>query len=94
MKKNILAVCGAGTATSSVVMYKIKELGEKHGLDINLTKCQAGEFESKLKTQPFDLVVTTTRLPDAGVPVVDGKAFLTGIGLEAIESKIIRVLSE
>jgi galactitol PTS system EIIB component len=92
-KKNIITVCGAGVATSSIVMLKIQELAADHGLDISITKCQASEFESKLKTQHLDLVVSTTRLPDLGVPVMDGKPFLTGIGVEGITQKMVQILS-
>jgi galactitol PTS system EIIB component len=92
-KKNVLAVCGAGIATSSVVMLKVKELAEIHKLDIAVTKCQVGEYESKARSQHFDLIVSTTRLSDIGIPVLDGKPFLTGIGLESIEQKIVQILT-
>jgi galactitol PTS system EIIB component len=93
MKKNVLAVCGAGIATSSVMMLKMKELAESRKLDIQVTKCQVGEYESKLKSQHFDLVISTTRVSDLGAPVVDGKPFLTGIGIENLEQKIVKILS-
>jgi PTS system galactitol-specific IIB component len=91
--KSVLAVCGAGIATSSVIMLKVKELAELHKLDITVTKCQVGEYESKARSQHFDLIVSTTHLSDIGIPVVDGKPFLTGIGLEGIEQKIVQFLS-
>ena len=94
MKKwNILAVCGAGVATSSVMMLKVKELADFHKLDVMITKCQVGEYESKLKSQHFDLVISTTRVVESGVPVLDGKPFLTGINVDKLEQKITQILS-
>jgi galactitol PTS system EIIB component len=92
-KKNVLAVCGAGIATSSVMMLKVKELAESRKLDVAITKCQVGEYESKVKSQHFDLIISTTRVSDLGSPVLDGKPFLTGAGIENLERKIVTILS-
>lgn len=93
-QKNILAVCNCGIATSSVVVIKVKEFAEKHGIKVSVDKCMLGEYASKIKLNHYDLIVSTSRVPDLGVPIINGMSFLTGIGLDMLEKNIIHVLQD
>ena len=92
-KKKILVVCGAGVATSTVVVKKLEEkLGER-GIPIQVDQCKATEVP--FKAAGYDLIVTTTLLGEVkGTPVVQTVSFLTGVGLEGDIQRIIDILGE
>jgi len=92
--KNVLAVCSCGIATSSVVVIKLKELSAKYNLDLSVDKCMVNEYPTKIRSSHYDLIVTTSRVPNFEVPVINGIAFLTGVGVEALEQSIIQYLKK
>jgi PTS system galactitol-specific IIB component len=93
-KKRILAVCGTGGVTSSVIASKVREISREHGIDIEIHNCKAFEVKSKVATSKYDLIISTTRVGNVGVPVVKGFAFLSGIGEEEVKKQIIEALQE
>lgn len=91
--KRILVVCGAGVATSTVVVKKLEEKLAQRGLDVKLEQCKATEVAFKVRD--FDLVVTTTLLGEVpGVPVVQTVSFLTGVGIDADIERIVELLGK
>lgn len=89
--KTILVSCGTGIATSTVVAKSIEEYLKERGIHVNTRQCKATEVRSL--AADADLIVTTTPLPkDLGTPVIQGLAFLTGIGKEAILKQIEEAL--
>jgi len=93
-KKHILAVCGTGGVTSSVINAKLRALAAKHGLDVEIHNCKVFQLKSKVADQHYDLIVSATRVADVGVPVVNGMAFLSGINVEETERQIVDILSK
>jgi PTS system galactitol-specific IIB component len=90
-KKKILVVCGAGVATSTVVVKKLEEKLSERGLDVQVDQCKATEVP--FKAAGYDLIVTTTLLGEVeGTPVVQTVSFLTGVGLEQDLEKITSLL--
>ncbi|MBA4496358.1 PTS galactitol transporter subunit IIB [Paenactinomyces guangxiensis] len=88
MKKKIIVACGGAVATSTVAANKIKELCNKAGIDAEIIQCRVSEIGANLNG--VDLIVTTARVTkDYGVPLETGMAFITGIGQEALERKIL-----
>ena len=92
-KRRILVVCGAGVATSTVVVKKLEQkLGER-GIDVQVDQCKATEVA--FKAAAYDLIVTTTLLGDVeGTPVVQTVSFLTGVGIERDIARIVELLGE
>ena len=87
-KKKILVICGTGIATSTVVATKIREYLNR---DPNLqgTQIVQGKVMDILRGTDADLIVATTQVPDTvKVPVINAVALLTGIGAEAVLTKI------
>ncbi len=81
--KTILVCCGTGIATSTMVSMSLREALIQRGIKVEIRQCLAAEVRSRLAG--VDLIVTTTALPnDLPVPVVQGLAFLTGIGKEQV----------
>jgi len=89
--KRILVVCGAGVATSTVVVKKLEETLAARGLAVKLDQCKATEVAYKVRG--YDLVVTTTLLGEVpGIPVVQTISFLTGVGVEEDIDRIVALL--
>lgn len=89
MKKiRVLVACGAGIATSTVVMKKVEDLFAKNNIPVEITQIKISEAASK--QDGADMLVTTTMLPtEYKIPAIKAMAFLTGIGTEKVENEII-----
>jgi len=90
--KVVLVACGTAVATSTVVAKAIEEACKKAGIRVSIRQCKATEVPA-LVQQGADLIVTTTQLPkNLTIPVIQGLAFLTGIGKDQVLNKIIEAL--
>lgn len=94
MRKRILSVCGTGGVTSSVIALKMKEIAQQNDLDVEIANCKVFEVKSKVANWKPDLIVASTRVPDVGVPVVKGFAFLSGVGEEEAKAQILDILRQ
>ncbi|NLV77145.1 MAG: PTS galactitol transporter subunit IIB [Tissierellia bacterium] len=91
MRKRIIVACGGAVATSTVAANKIAELCEREGIDSEFIQCRVSEINSN--KYGADLIVTTARVKkDYGVPLVNGMAFISGVGVELTEDKILSYL--
>lgn len=91
--KKIIVACGAGIATSTVALQKLKAgLEERGKLDkVSFTQCSIAELPSL--TQGHDLIVTTAQGGNGlGIPVIFGLPFITGIGVDKVIDQVIEVL--
>lgn len=90
-KKRILVMCGSGIASSTVCGQKIMKGCKDRGVDVDV-KCIAFR-EAQGQVVDADLVVTVTpgfKLGD--IPVINGVAFLTGVGEQSVLEEIVKVL--
>lgn len=91
--KVVLVACGTAIATSTVVAKSIEEAAKKEGIPVITRQCKASEARKLAKDA--DLIVATTPLPsDLGVPVIQGLAFLTGVGRDQVLAEIIEALKD
>jgi PTS system galactitol-specific IIB component len=91
--KKIIVACGGAVATSTVAANLIRELAKKHQIDAEVVQYRISELESQ--KEGADLIVTTGRFKkDIGIPVLQGTAFISGIGVEALEEKILAVIKD
>ena len=66
---------------------------QKNGIDVEICQIRISELETNLDRT--DLIVTTARNKrDYGIPYVNGMAFISGIGEEATEAKMLEVLKK
>lgn len=91
--KIVLVACGTAIATSTVVAVAIEEACKEAGIRVETRQAKASEVPVMAKD--VDLIVTTTPVPqDIGVPVIQGLAFLTGIGKNEVLKQIIEALKD
>lgn len=88
MTKTLLIACGAGIATSTIVVNKVEELVRKNNLDVNIKQIKIAEAVS-LQNE-VDLIVSTTMLPTTyTIPAIIATAYITGVGEEELEEEIL-----
>lgn len=89
---HVVVACGTAIATSTHVAIKIKEYLAERGIEITTTQCRVSEVPSY--ADGAQLVVATAQIPyDLPVPVVNGIAFLTGIGEKEVIDQIEELLT-
>lgn len=88
-KLTILAVCGSGVVSSSMIAQKIEDELESIGIDTEVIGLLPNSVESYVDRGGIDFVVTTSPIPgDIKVPVIKGVALLTGFGEDAVIEEI------
>jgi len=90
MKKlTVLAVCGSGVVSSSMIAQKIEEQLRTLGIGVEVIGILATSVESYVNRGGIDMIVTTSPLSgDISVPVIKGVALLTGFGEEEVLEEI------
>lgn len=87
-KVRVLVACGAGIATSTIVMKKVEDLFKANNIPANIIQIKI--VEAKSKEDEADMLISTTMLPtEYQIPAIKAMAFLTGIGQEKVEAEII-----
>jgi len=89
--KKIFVACGSGVATSQTVASKIQNLLRERNIQAQVEAVDIKSLDTHIKTSAAYVAITK---PDKEypIPVVNGIAFLTGVGMEAELEKIIRAL--
>ncbi|WMY73874.1 PTS galactitol transporter subunit IIB [Buttiauxella selenatireducens] len=94
MKRKVIVACGGAVATSTMAAEEIKELCEAHGIALDLVQCRVTEIETYM--DGAHLICTTARVDRTfgDIPVVHGMPFISGVGIEALQKKILTFLAE
>ena len=93
--KKILVICGAGHATSTIAVSKIKKWLEDNTLDSDAKIYQSKIADELNKCDDYDVVVSTTVVPDwVKVKVIYGVALLTGVGIDKVFEQIRKELEK
>ncbi|WP_085830570.1 PTS sugar transporter subunit IIB [Collinsella vaginalis] len=89
--KQIVIACGAGLATSSMVLDKVESVLKQNGIRGRLIQCTLGQVDGYDGT--VDLIITTMKVRKKyQTPCITGSAFLTGIGEEEVAQQIVETL--
>lgn len=87
--KKLLIMCGTGVATSTIVTNKVKEWLKEKGLTDQVKLYQSKVADEMNKIDNYDIVVSTTVVPDSIKDrVIMGLPLLTGIGTEEMYAEI------
>lgn len=92
MKKLVVA-CGSGVATSQTVASKVEKLLKEKNVKADVEAVDMKSLEYHLKdADAYISIVKPSK--DYGIPVFNGIAFLTGMGIEQELGKIIDFINE
>lgn len=88
-KYRIVVCCGANIATSTIAYSKLSAILKKNGIQADLIKCSVRDLQMYPN---IDLIVSTTTVAGATVPVVKGLPLITGIGVDKLEQEVLEAL--
>lgn len=93
--KKILVACGAGIATSTAVISKIKSLLDANGYEnqYSIKQCKISETPGLSENADF-LISTTAKPSNLSCDFVSGIPFLTGMGKETTEKEILALMEK
>lgn len=93
--KKMMIMCGSGVATSTVVMGKIKNWLADEDLSDKVTLYQSKVAEEVNHIDDYDVVVSTTLVPESiKSKVINGVPLLTGINADKVFLEIKKELTE
>lgn len=94
-KLTVLAVCGSGVVSSSMIAQKIEDILSPLGVETEVIGLLPTSVEGYVERGGIDFIVTTSPIPgDIDVPVIKGVALLTGFGEDAIIEEIKKTAQE
>lgn len=93
-KKIVLVACGTGIATSTVVNDAVTKLAKLNNIPVEIIQCKMMEVPSY--ADRANLLITTTVADKSkyNFPVINARAFLTGIGLDKTKEEIFAELKK
>ena len=92
--KTILTACGVGYSSSTIIAERIKDLLERNDLSDQVRIQQATLNELPNLIDSVDVVITSSMVSgEYPIPVFSGVPFLSGIGMEELENKVLEALN-
>ncbi|MDK2942045.1 MAG: galactitol system component [Acetobacterium sp.] len=93
--KLVLVACGTALATSTVVAKKIEQIALENGIECRTVQAKAVDVFKKYEELHPDVIVCTCQIEgNIEVPVINGRAFLTGINLQSTIDQLIEILKK
>ncbi len=95
-KKTVIVCCASSMITSTVAVNKVKEIAAEAGCpEPRIIQCKFSEVEGNIATNDVDIVIPTGKLKGINTgdaTVIQATAFVTGIGEDAVRTKIADAL--
>ncbi|WP_294612459.1 PTS sugar transporter subunit IIB [uncultured Gilliamella sp.] len=92
--KKLLIMCGAGHATSTIAVSKVNKWLSDEKLTDQVKIYQSKIADELNKMDTYDVVVSTTIVPDSiKTKVINGLPLLTGVNLSEFFSELKRRLN-
>ncbi|WAA12693.1 PTS sugar transporter subunit IIB [Fervidibacillus halotolerans] len=89
--KKIIVACGSGVATSQTVASKIQSLLRDRNIQAQVEAVDIKSLDTHIRSSVAYVAITNPE-KEYPIPVINGIAFLTGIGMEEELEKIIQAL--
>lgn len=89
----IIVACGSGVATSQTVASKVERLLEEKGIKTTVEAVDIKSLSTFIKDADVYIAITKPK-ETFGIPVINGIAFLTGMGQEEELDKIIKAIQK
>jgi PTS system galactitol-specific IIB component len=91
----VLIVCATALATSTMAAVKLEQEFKRRGVPVKLTKGRISDMRSLIRQSNPDLVVATAVVKkDVGVPLFNGVALLSGLGLDELYAGIFEYVDQ
>lgn len=89
--KRVIVACGSGVATSQTVASKVQRLLKERNIPANVEAVDIKSIDIHVKNASAYIAITK---PDKEypIPVCNGIAFLTGVGMDAELEKVIQAV--
>ena len=87
----IIVACGSGVATSQTVASKVERLLRDKGIRAEVDAVDIKSLDTFIKGADVYIAITKPK-EKFDIPVIDGIAFLTGMGQEEELDKIIKAI--
>ena len=91
---NVLVACGSGLCTSSVIEYRLQEIAEQAGVDINITKTTLGLLDVYFDSNDMIVAACDYSGDTGGLPKVVATSIISGIGEEQFEEDFVKLIKE
>lgn len=92
--KNLLIMCGAGHATSTIAVSKVTKWLSDEKLTDQVKIYQSKIADELNKIDSYDVVVSTTIVPESiKAKVINGLPLLTGVGLNEFFAELKKRLA-
>lgn len=88
----IIVACGSGVATSQTVASKITKLLKQRKISAEVEAVDIKSLKTHIKNADVYVSIIRTK-EEYSIPVIDGVAFLTGMGQEKELEKIINAVN-
>lgn len=89
--KTIIIACGSGIATSTMISMRVEELLNNNNIPNEIIQCSINEIDSY--EDRGDVIVSSTQLQNEySIPTVMGIGFISGIGADEAENKLLEIL--
>lgn len=92
MKRKVIVACGGAVATSTMAAEEIKELCDANHIELDLVQCRVTEIETYMDGAESYLYHCRVNRAFGDIPVVHGMPFVSGVGIEALQQKILSIL--
>ena len=91
--KTVIIACGSGIATSTMISMKVDEILNDNDIPHDIIQCSINEIESY--EDRGDVIVSSTQLQNEySIPSVMGIGFISGIGADEAENKLLEILNK
>lgn len=93
MSARVIVACGSGVATSQTVASKVKRMLEEKKVSADVQVINLREVDRYIDGSAayISIVKNTKEYP---IPVINGLAFLTGVGKDGEFKKLLKAIEE
>ena len=90
----IVIACGSGVATSTLFASKVEDILKRNNLKAQVIQCSLNEVDGFLKGATLVVTSMAKLKIKEDIPMVVALPYLTGVGAEATDAEIERILLE
>ena len=88
----IVIACGSGVATSTVIAERVQRVVKEAGFNAQIVQCGVNGVEAEAKDATLVVTSLGKLKVEADVPVVVAFSYITGMGGDATDAKIVEIL--